>query len=90
MQQKWKLLEKYAANLAVKFPSNPVFVLHQVEAAFGKAKDRPPPWRETSRLIQRATNLAQHSTEPRHKDVLERITELSDQGFGLDDFSNYF
>ena len=90
LQQKWKLLEKYAANLAVKFPFNPVFVLHQVEAAFGKAKDRPPPWRETNRLIQRATNLAQHSTEPRHKDVLERITELSDQGFGPDDFSNYF
>lgn len=89
-QAKWKVLEKYAANLAVKFPKNPVFVLHQVEAAFGKAKDRPPPWGQTNRLMKRATDLAQRSTEPRHRAVLERITELSGPGFGEDYFPDFF
>lgn len=72
----WKLLSKLTAPLRKKFPRNPVFVLMFVESEFGLAKGAPRPHKVTS-LLELAKALAEASSEPRHRALLDRIAELT-------------
>lgn len=74
-RQEWNLLLKLAVPLRKKFPANPVFPLMLAECEFGKSDGYPQPYRVIAPLTD-AKRFAEASPEPRHKALLERISDL--------------
>jgi hypothetical protein len=88
-RHEWKLAEKLATALRERFPQNPVFPLILAECEFAKADGYPRPHR-VARLLNAARKLAEPSTEPRHRELLDRIQELQRQAVDPDFWGDFF
>ena len=88
VRHEWTVLRKTAKALAAKFPANPVFPLLLAEDEFAKADGDPPPHKVAKHLVL-AKRLAEQSPEPRHRALLEQITEMQ-HAAAPDDLFEYF
>jgi tetratricopeptide (TPR) repeat protein len=78
MHQDWKLVVRLAGPLRERYPTNPVFPLHLAEAQL--SEEGGATWRRrTLDLLRTARRLAEQSSEPRHRDVLDAVRELEDR-----------
>ena len=75
--------------LAAKYPTNPVYPLLLAEDEFAKADGNPRPY-PVARHLALAKRLAEQSTEPRHRALLESITEMQHAAVPDDLFDDFF
>lgn len=82
-------LQKFAQKCREKFPTNPVFPLMLAEVEFAKAGGVPQPHRVV-RHLKAARELAERSSEPRHRDLLPRVQALQQRAVHPAYFDDFF
>jgi tetratricopeptide (TPR) repeat protein len=71
-KKQWRLAKTFTDACIKRFRSNPHFLLVRSEAGLESGE----PFYKVGDRLRKAQQLAEKSTEPRHRDLLDRISEL--------------
>jgi tetratricopeptide (TPR) repeat protein len=85
VRHEWKHAKKFVDACRRRFPKNPVFLVLAAQIAVGKGERLYA----ADRLLLEARRLAEAATEPRHRQLLDRIARIQkeiDTPFDVGDF----